>query len=152
VSETRPHPLGAYVAGGQVRSVEDYDPMSPDGVPLPPVLENEPAPVREVTPGRRHFEAEPVRLFLRPLLVLVLVLVTASMAGRVTPDWIMAADAVAAMAGWLGIERLRANVYSRRGADRKAERAARAAAAAGRDAWARTITTETSAYRLGPLR
>lgn len=145
---TRPHPLGPYGAGGQAPAPQD---LRPEPLELDAGTANR--PVREVTPGRRLVESEPVRLYLRPLLVALLGLVTAYglVDDTLAPAWLALIDAGLAVGGWLFIERVRGSVYSPRGAERKADRAARAAAAAGRDAWASTVRTETSAYRLGPL-
>lgn len=136
MNETRPHPLGQFGAGGQTL-VEDEEPTT-TAAPVGP------APA---------FDSEPVRLLLRPVLVALLALVTAYglVDDTVAPAWLALVDALLAVGGWVLIERVRANVYSRQGAKRKADRAARAAAAAGRDAWASTVSTETTSYRLGPL-
>lgn len=146
---TRPHPFGAYVAGGQVPAPED---LRPDGLELDAAVEDLPVPGAPVQ-AAGYADREPVRLFLRPVLVALLALVTAYglVDDTVAPAWLALVDALVAVGGWLLVERLRANVYSPRGAERKAERAAHAAAARGRDAWTGTVSTETTSYRLGPL-
>ena len=102
---TRPHPFGSYVAGGQAPAPED---LRPDVLELAAAVEDLPvsgAPVREVTPGRRLVESEPVRLYLRPLLVALLGLVTAYglVDDTLAPAWLALVDAVLAVGGWLFI-------------------------------------------------
>jgi hypothetical protein len=96
--------------------------------------EDSPA-VAPVGPWRRLQLTEPVRLYLRPVLVALVGLAVAYglVDDAVAPYWEALAAALLAVGGHVGIETVRAAVWSERSATRAALLAGRAAAAAERE-------------------
>jgi hypothetical protein len=91
---------------------------SPQEIPSD-VLEHDPPaanpPVVAVSPWQRLLDTEPVRLYLWPVLVVLLgLLTTAGMLTDVAPALLAAGEALAAVGGWLTIEGVRASVVSPR--------------------------------------
>lgn len=108
---------------------------SPQEIPAD-VLELAPAaespPVVAVSPWQRLLDTEPVRLYLWPVLVVLLgLLTTAGMLTDVAPALLAAGEALVAVGGWLTIEGVRASVISPR-THKQAAAALASAAALGR--------------------